>query len=58
LKKEIPETFKAVAILASSQMGQMVTTMTSVLTPIHVPAGVFKEEPKAHDWLKDRIHLC
>jgi hypothetical protein len=58
LKKEIPETFKAVALLSKTHMGQMVATMTSVLTPIHVPTEVFKEEPKAEEWLKERIHLC
>jgi hypothetical protein len=58
LKKEIPETFRAVALLANSQVGQMVATMTSILTPIEVPTGVFKEEPRAEEWLKERIHLC
>jgi hypothetical protein len=58
LKKEIPETFSAVALLANTQMGQMIGTMTSILTPIHVPTAVFKEEPKAQDWLRDKIHLC
>jgi len=58
LKKEIPETFKAVALLTKSHTGQMVATMTSVLTPIHVPTGVFKEEPKAEEWLRNQIHLC
>lgn len=58
LKKEIPLTFRAVALLTNTQIGQMVATMTSVLTPVYVPTEVFKEEPKAEEWLKERIHLC
>ncbi|MEO6253117.1 MAG: STAS/SEC14 domain-containing protein [Ferruginibacter sp.] len=58
LKKEIPQTFRAVALLTNTQIGQMVATMTSVLTPVYVPTEVFKEEPKAEEWLKERIHLC
>lgn len=58
LRKEIPQTFRAVALLTNTQIGQMVATITSVLTPVHVPTEVFKEEPKAEEWLKERIHLC
>jgi hypothetical protein len=58
LKKEIPQTFTAVALITNTQIGQMVATMTSVLTPVYVPTEVFKEEPKAEEWLKERIHLC
>ncbi len=58
LKKEIPQTFTAVALITNTHIGQMVATMTSVLTPVYVPTGVFNEEPKAEEWLKERIHLC
>jgi len=58
LKKEIPQTFRAVALITNTQIGQMVATMASVLTPVYVPTEVFKEEPQAEEWLKERIHLC
>ena len=58
LKREIPQTFRAVALITNTQIGQMVATMASVLTPVYVPTEVFKEEPKAEEWLKERIHLC
>jgi hypothetical protein len=58
LKKEIPQTFKAVALITNTQIGQMVATMTSVLTPVYVPTEVFREEPEAEEWLRERIHLC
>ncbi len=58
LKKEIPETFKAVAFITSTSLGKMIGTLMSVLAPTHVPAKVFTEEEEAKKWLQDYIHLC
>jgi hypothetical protein len=58
LKKEIPNTFSAVALMASTKLGQLTGTLMSVLTPTHIPTKVFKTEDDAKNWLVNYIHLC
>jgi hypothetical protein len=58
LKKEIPNTFAAVALMASTPLGQLTGTLMSVLTPTHIPTKIFKHEDDAKKWLTDYVHLC
>jgi hypothetical protein len=58
LKKEIPNTFSAVALMATTPMGQLTGTLMSVLTPTHIPVKIFKDDRQAKHWLHDYIHLC
>jgi hypothetical protein len=58
LKKEIPNTFSAVALMANTPMGQLTGTLMSVLTPSHIPVKVFNDDVQAKDWLHTYIHLC
>jgi hypothetical protein len=58
LKKEIPNTFSAVALMAKTPMGQLTGTLMSVLTPTHIPVKVFKNDAQARHWLTEYIHLC
>jgi len=57
LKKEIPQVFSAVAFVSVTPLGQMIGTLTSVLTPMQVATNVFKKEEDARKWLKEKNRL-
>jgi hypothetical protein len=58
LKKEIPETFSALAIMSSTPLGKMIGSLIAVLAPSNIPAKVFDSEAEARKWLKEHSHLC
>jgi hypothetical protein len=58
LKKEIPKTFSALAIMSSTPLGKLIGNLLAVLAPMHIPAAVFDTEEEARKWLKEHVHLC
>jgi hypothetical protein len=55
LKNEIPKMYKALAIVTTTSVGQMIAASTTVLTPSYIPTKIFSDSKQASLWLQQYL---
>lgn len=55
LKNEIPQMYKALAIVTTTPVGQMVAVSTTELVPPSIPTKTFSDSQQARLWLQQYL---
>jgi hypothetical protein len=55
VKKQLPDLYKAVAIITKSAVGKMFGTVIYALMPPYIPVKMFNDEAEARNWLKQYL---
>ena len=55
LKNECSQMYKALAIVTTTPLGQMIASLWFVLAPHSVPTKIFSNEPEANKWIQQYL---